>query len=503
MASLSRESPVPSVPAGGRAGRVGRRRLARATGLLVAGAVVGVEGLLAGCATSPAATPSAAKPTVASNKVTLYYSAGGYESTRSAASLQAVQELLQTHFLAKHPSLDLRVNWNYHGDSSGLISAMIAGAAPDVFEEWQPSTLLKHGAYCLDLSPYIRKANLNLAQFLPGELETFRTTNGEGVLGQWGLPAYVHQMAMAVNLDVLDSLGLAYPSPQWDWQEAEALWKGATKRDTNPAQGRTGGAFLWFGGGPMSFYLHGWGASYVDPADTTRCVVDSPQAVSFGDWHFGLLQSGAATLNNSRSGFAKGQLVCAIRGTDGGLAPSVVAWRGTKWRFYPMPTWPRGKFTACYSDFHGIWSGTKHPDASWELVQFLSTDLNWQRGLMHLYLNGPALKALWPEWAATVVQVAPPLKDKNVEVFVQQVQDNMPMYHNYFEYDTVGAFGIISSWMNRILNRKATVRGGFAAAAQQTNAFEAALKSVAPARSQAAKAFPSTGPGIAKVPAGL
>lgn len=128
MASLSSESPAPSVPAGGRADRIGRRRLARTTGLLVAGAVVGVEGLLSGCATSPAAR-SAVKPTIASNKVTLYYSAGGYESTRSAASLQAVQELLQTHFLAKHPSLDLRVNWNYHGNSSGLIASMIAGGA--------------------------------------------------------------------------------------------------------------------------------------------------------------------------------------------------------------------------------------------------------------------------------------------------------------------------------------------------------------------------------------
>ncbi len=439
----------------------------------------------------------AAAPSPATGKIPLYYSAGGYESTRSTASLDAITEVLQEYFVAKHPGIDLKVNFDFHGNSQGLIAAMLAGSAPDVFEEYTNLPLLVSQGLLLDLSPYIQRDNLNLDQFLPGEINAFRALNATGAVGQYALPAYVHQFAMMVNLGVLDDLGLPYPSEQWDYSEAEKIWRAAAGTVPGSTTHRYGTNFLWQTEGPMSFYLHGWGGAYVDPQDPARCVLDQPQAMAAGQWIFGLIQDGVGTQNFSPytdggQHFRSGQLVSQWAGTDSEMPEIAAGLRNVKFRFYPMPRWPRGWFTANANDFHAIWAGTRYPEAAWELERFLATDVNWQRALIKLYLAGPALNALWPEYIRTVEEYAPPLRHKNLDVFLLQVERRMPMFHAYFQFESDNAFLIVQKWTNRILSKQVSLEEGFSAAAREVNAFEAVQRAAARSLQQAGATLTAT-----------
>jgi hypothetical protein len=110
------------------------------------------------------------------------------------------------------------------------------------------------------------------------------------------------------------------------------------------------------------------------------------------------------------------------------------------------------------------------------LLYFLSTDKSWQEGLIKLFLDAPALVSLWPMWVRMVEQFAPDLRGKNLEVFVTQVQEHMPMFRSYFAYETDSAFSIINQWTGKVLARQVPVDEGYHLAAQQVDAFEAAQK---------------------------
>jgi multiple sugar transport system substrate-binding protein len=470
---------------------VGRRQL------LAAGAGWWAVGALR------AAGPRGAAPTLADPVITLYYSAGGYESTRSTASLDAIIQLLDTYFVSRHPGIRLKVNWNFHGNSQGLIAAMLAGVAPDVFEEYHDLPLLVSQGLLLDLTPYIQADNINLDEFLPGEIAAFRSVNASGIEGQYGLPAYVHQFAMMVNLGVLDQLGLPYPSETWDYQEAETLWRKVAGPIPGTTDHRYGSNFVWQQDGPSAFYLHGWGGAYVDPRDAARCALDQPGSIAAGEWIFGLIAEQICTndfspYTNGGQHFLRGELVCQWAGTNGEMVPIASGLRDVKFRFYPMPRWPQGWYAHNANDFHAIWSGTKYPDAAWELLRFLATSKDWQRGLIKLYLAGPALNSLWPEYVRTVEEYAPPLRGKNLEAFIFQVEHHMPIFRSYFKYASESAFQIISRWTTKILDRQVSVADGFTEAARQVNAFEAAQ---AAASAQAAVADRALAALIAKAKA--
>ncbi len=460
---------VAVLQAGG--GRVGGLWRTRRQLLGWTGRAAGAAAFL-GAGVRPAGVALAA-PSVSNPVIQLYYSAGGYESTRSTASLSAIKELIDTYFVPSHPGIAVKVNFNFHGNTEGLMAALLGGQGPDVFEEWYDLPVLIQQGMLLNIMPYVRQSNLNLNEFMPGEISEVSARDPvTGTVGVYGLPAYMHQFAMIVNLGLLDELGLPYPSEEWDYTEAEQLWRQVA--GTVKGQRRYGGAFRFQTEGPDSCYLHGWGGSYVDPANPLRCTLDQPAAIAAGNWLFGLLNEQVATNQFGQGHFQNGLLLSFFGGTDGEMPGIASGLRNMKFRFYPFPRWPNGWYTEHAEDFHAIFSGTKYPEQAWEFLQFLSTDHNWQRGLIQLYLAGPALPALWPDYVRIVEQFAPPLRGKNLEVFIWQAQHNMPIFRAHFAYATDQAYQMIGSWTSQITTKHLSVADAFTQAAKQVNAFEAA-----------------------------
>lgn len=441
------------------------RRGALGYSALAAAAVAAGSGTLGGTAV--------AAPGVANPVIQLYYSAGGYESTRSTAALTAINELLNTYFVAKNPGIRLKVNFDFHGNTMGLMAALLGGEGPDVFEEWYDLPVLIQQGMLLDIMPYVRASNLNLNLFMPGEISEVTATNvTNGTSGLFGLPAYVHQQALLVNLGLLDQLGIAYPNPEWNYLEAEHLWRAAA--GVSGTTRRLGSDFRFQTEGPDSFYLRGWGGSYVDPKDAMHCTLDQPAALSCGEWLFGLMAEQVVGTDHSYSDFQKGILATMYAGSDGGMPGLAATVQNMKVRFYLMPRWPKGWFTAHAEDFHAIYSGTKYPEQSWELLRFLSTNADWQRGLIQLFLAGPALDSLWPEYTRIVEEYAPPLRNTNLEVFTTQAALHMPVFRSHFQYASDTVYGMIGAWSNKIQAQHLSVASAWSQAAAQTNAFESA-----------------------------
>jgi multiple sugar transport system substrate-binding protein len=72
----------------------------------------------------------------------------------------------------------------------------------------------------------------------------------------------------------------------------------------------------------------------------------------------------------------------------------------------PFPTGPARQVTLATTDGFGIYAGTKHPDAAWQLLQYLISK-DFGRAMAKASLLQPARASLVEEWAEFVRQEFP------------------------------------------------------------------------------------------------
>ena len=313
--------------------RINRRSALRAA------AAAAVGPWLAACA-SQAAGGKAAPPTPAVAKTVLVFqpwqSAYGFQSLGSA-----VNELMYVStqsFRDANPSIDLKM----YGPETNPVAATIAGAGPDVpqlqgggsgIDGWLGGNLL------LDLTPYIRKANVDLTSFSAGQLATVTTESGI-----FGIPNYMGTAAIVVNYSVLDQLGLPYPDQNWDYQ-AYAQFCKSVSGPLPKGQWRYGTSLDWSEYGPDEFYYQGFGGGVVDPQNTAVCSLDSAGSVAAGNFVYEMIWNKTARTGRvDTNRFLQGQDVAPLAWVQQ-MLQWVTAWKGFKWDFYQMPTWPKGLYS--------------------------------------------------------------------------------------------------------------------------------------------------------------
>ena len=444
--------------------RINRRRA------LAAAAAATVGPWLAACA-SPSATGASATPSPAVTKTVLVFQpwqlAYGFQSLGSAVN-ELMYEATQP-FRDKHPSIDLKM----YGPQTNPVAATIAGAGPDVpqlqgggggIDGWLAGSLL------LDLTPYIRKNNVDMSAFAAGQVATVTTD-----AGIFGLPNYMGTAAIVVNYSVLDTLGLAYPDQNWDYKAYAKFCRSVA--GPLPKNGwRYGTTLDWSEYGPDAFYFNGFGGNIVDPTNPARCALDGQAAIDAGNYLYGMIwDKSARTGRVDATRFLRGEEVAPMAWVQQ-MLQWVTVWKGFKWDFYPMPTWPKGDYSMTNPNYFAINAATKEPDAAWELLQWLCAGPDWQRAMMKIVLLPPGYLPIWPEWLTIVRQVAPPLAHKNLEVFSAMVEKGHPIQVDgaHFKYADAQAKQLLQPWTDRLTARKLTVEAAFPQAANQITAFEAA-----------------------------
>jgi ABC-type glycerol-3-phosphate transport system substrate-binding protein len=409
-------------------------------------------------------TDAWARPTRASGVVTVTWAPwhGGFAFGKNLVDLF---EVAIQPFLATHRGIRVKFSPNCC-DGTALVTAVLAGTAPDLSSQYNWGVI--HAAKAaLDLSPYIKQYNLDLRVFSQGRIAHWSTPQGV-----FGLPSYTNVYGMIVNTTALTELNVPIPPKDWTYEQAAATFRAATRKTSRGVV--SGGAVACHHSGvlmPASFYLAGFGASYVDPRDPARCVADTPEAIAAAEWVFSQLIDQVATNISScwPKHMAAGQTVIDGFGLCA-MAQIASQLRGFAWDFWPMPSFPKGRFTSAGPDSYVIAATSKHPDAAWELLYWFVTDPTWQRWQMRALLGAPAVESLWPEYYEVLATAAPHLRDKDLSVLGQLGHIHI---RSDFAFADPQAVAIMKKWGQAIVAQQVSIAQGMVEMTEEINALEA------------------------------
>ncbi len=327
-------------------------------------------------------------------------------------------EQLLEQFHAAHPD----INVYYIPDPVNVVDQMPidmqSGTAADVFQgccAHFPTWAQK--GYTLDLRPYV-KADLDqatIADWDPAQYKALFTRDGR----QFGLPKYHGALALYYNKDLFDYYDVAYPDGSWNHDDYLHAMQLLT-RDRN-GDGKTD---LW--GSMVNVYwdriqvhVNGWGGHFVDPTDPTLCVMGEPQALAAVEWLRARMWDDKcmATLPDvdgmrTRQAFISEKIAMV---EDGSWALKDIL-SGAPFRIgvAPFPSGPVRKVTLATTDGFGIFAGTKHPEAAWQLMKFLISK-DYGRAMARADFLQPARASLVGDWIS-YIQDQFPQQTKEVDL---------------------------------------------------------------------------------------
>lgn len=329
---------------------------------------VAQQGLTSGnsyisCPSSPNTTAAAAD----SGNVTLTVS--GFTSTPAEDAL--VQSNLNK-FHQLHPNIT--INWSpIPGDYPTKMRANVAGGTvPDVFylTPDMSSEYISTGKL-LNLSPYMARDKVSASDYYAALVNPFTCTSGQ----VYGLPKDWDSLGVFYNKQMFDAAGLAYPKAGWTWQDMQNDAQKLTKNAGSPtgvygislsADASRWGAFLLANGGSVL------------NKNGTQAAFNSQQGLDALNFYDSFIKNKTGVLPTAvgagwnGDAFGKARVAMAIEG--GWLIPYMAqSYPNVQYGIAPLPVAPTGKqadliFTNAWSAY----SGTKHPDAAWELIKYMT-----------------------------------------------------------------------------------------------------------------------------------
>ena len=474
--------------------RLGRRQVLSG-GVAAAGAVA-TWGWLAGC--GPQGGPSsgqAAAPQTGPAPVEIVLAPWGGWSSYGGPHWQQFAQPAIDQFQAQHPGIQVKLV--APGGGGSFLTEILAGTAPDVFQDWSIGPYRAMNA-ALDLSGYLRRDNIDTGIWSPGQIHAMRDAEGIQFL-----PCYVHVSVMAINYGILDDRGLPYPDPSWTHDQAAQLYRGCTF-DQN-GKHRYGVSMYFVGRGmgdpnSMSSYVaHFFGGSVGEP-DRIHCNIGDPKSYAGIEWVEQLHYDKVISPNERDSDLAN---IAFVEAGSAGLPNYLKSWTTKfKWSFFPVPHFPAGQYSFEATDYYAINASTQHPEESWTLLKWLTAEPDWSRHCMKYLLRTPSLVNLWDEYASTVEAIAPFVKGKGMNYFTDAAA-HWGIANTVFKYNQPQVANLINAQLVLVNDRKATTVEAMGQAAQQVDALESAGGREDLAGQAAQKAFPATGKSIAPVPAGI
>ena len=327
----------------------------------------------------------------------------------------------------------------------------------------------------------------------------------------YGLPSYDGTECITYRQDILDQLGLPYPDPTWDYKSAATLWASCTGKNSSGSH-RAGVNLYWNGNQEnLDWWLKGWGASEMNAAQT-QATMNTPQGADALAYGTQMLLDGVAI--NTRGIHLLTSEQCVFAMLHSAYVVNAAQELGTKykWDFLPNPTWPAGPSSFTTIDCNMLNAATKNQSAAWEVFKWLNLgtqsgdgtyDYAWPKFQIQINLITPSLIALWDYWQTTVQAVAPPLKGKALQWWADPSIKGYGYPQLFYQYNYSQASTIEGNWVAEILSGKVTPQVGLAQMEQQVNATEAAGQSEAQSAAAAGKKFPTNGPAMAGMPAGI
>ena len=327
------------------------------------------------------------------------------------------------HFHATNP----HINVYYIPDHDNVVDQMTtdlqAGTAPDVFQgccAHFPSWAQK--GYTLDLRPYV-KADLDqetIADWDPVQYRAFFTPDGR----QFGLPKYHGALALIYNRDLFDQFHVDYPDGTWDHADYLQAMKLLSRDRNGDGKIDLWGSMVDVTWDRIQVHVNGWGGHFVDPADPTHCLMGAPEAVAALEWLRARVWDDhcMATLPDigrmtTRQAFIAEKIAMVEDGSW--TLKDILSGAPFRIGVAPFPSGPVRKVTLATTDGFGIYAGTKHPEAAWELMKFLISK-DYGRAMARADFLQPARASLVGDWIGYIQEQFPQQsKDVNLAAFAE------------------------------------------------------------------------------------
>ena len=315
-------------------------------------------------------------------------------------------------FMEEHPDIDMIPEPSPPGNKmEKLMASMVAGVAPDIFHYWGLwFAKLHQRGQLLDLQPFVDEAMTqeDIDDFVPMGWEIFgRLSFKEGK--RLAMPKYFNFMWLWYNETYMDEDGVDHPDKSWTLEDLREAAAKLTKRKADGTVDRYGAGFNAPHKMERQFYhLERFGGAFVRREEPKKCLMGLPESQEALEWMRARYWDDESWLPRLIQASIAGQPVVT------GLVPlwetgelTYRRWADVKdiyrINFMHPPIGPVERTSYLVSDGEGLWSGTKWPDAAWEVMKFLS---------------GPTLQELWCR-AGGVLPVRMSVVEKWPEIMVE------------------------------------------------------------------------------------
>ncbi|HFI0703234.1 TPA: extracellular solute-binding protein [Streptococcus suis] len=274
-------------------------------------------------------------------------------------------------FEKKNPDIKINIqvsDWDSYWTM--LEAGATGGSLPDTF--WMHSNeIYRYGSneMLLPLDDYLAKSeDAKLANF-PDGLNEIYNINGK----QYAMPKDFDTIGLWYNKKLFDEAGIAYPDDTWDWNKLKEVAKQLTKED---------GSQYGFGAGLSNQegyynFIYQNGGTVI--TDDLKSGYDDPKTIEALDYYFSFVKeklSPAITVDKERAeAFQNGQVAMSVFGSwnlSGFTANDYIRENAD---VAVLPKGPDGTRATIFNGLgHAIAATTKHPDAAWKWVEYLSSE---------------------------------------------------------------------------------------------------------------------------------
>jgi len=308
-------------------------------------------------------------------------------------------------FKETHPNIQVFYTPDPENYQERVLADFQSGTAPDVFQgccthfpAWAQM------GYTLDLSSYV-EADLDQAiidDWDPAQYRALFTEDGQ----QFGLPKYHGALALYYNKDLFDEYGISYPDETWDYDDYLDAMKRLTHDRDGDGKTDLWGSIMDISWDRIQVHVNAWGGHFVDPDDSTRCMMCEPEAMAAMEWIRARIWDDRVMASfldvqnvSTREAFIS-QQVAMVEDGSWALKDILV---GSDFRIgvVTMPMGPVRRATLATTDGFAIYEGTEHPDEAWELLKFL-VSADYGQAMVEANFLQPARASLVDEWIEVV-----------------------------------------------------------------------------------------------------
>ncbi|MGT2756101.1 ABC transporter substrate-binding protein [Streptococcus ovuberis] len=327
--------------------------------------LMAVSTLLAACGSGTSDNSSSSSESQSNNSGKTELSYAIWDSNQEPGIRQIADQ-----FEAQNPDIKVKiqvVNWDNYWTM--LEAGATGGSLPDAF--WMHSNEIYRYAsndMLLPLDDYLAKSKTASLSNFPDGLNAIYNINDK----QYALPKDFDTIGLWYNKKMFDEAGIAYPDETWDWDKLKEVAKKLTKDD---------GSQYGFGAGfsnQEGFYNFIYQNGGQVLADAKTSGYDDPKTVEALDYYFSFVKeklSPVMTEDRKRAeAFQNGQVAMGVFGSWNLSGFSSNDYVKANADVAVLPKGPNGKRATIFNGLgNAIAANTKHPEAAWKWVEYLSS----------------------------------------------------------------------------------------------------------------------------------